>query len=365
MRSLANRLKVNNLYVLGAGASFAASTYGNGTSRSVAPLDKHLTSRLLSIPSGRNRQVRDAIQSLRDSWRGERTFESYGLEAAIIEQLGSHTFTSAIHKQRLRRGELPNIDFLDTIGHLIAFVLYRARENNDRLMRELFDHIIELDGFAEDDGQESRERVITFNYDTLLDEHFLDHFSPQELYFDKIRNSPDESRRTAFYPHPKILKLHGSLNWVCSYENFRSFFLSQNPDDDNESYIDPIWFNSDQPPSLDDDDSPCIIPPTPYKPITQVSLFRFLWTTAYEYCTQARRIIICGYSLPDTDIMAKLLFREFTNRTLREVIIINPDASNFVKWKRILSRSNARPARWKYFEHLSDYLKSDIDYYFD
>lgn len=87
----------------------------------------------------------------------------------------------------------------------------------------------------------------------------------------------------------KLIKLHGSINWKDS-----------------------------------SDDSLFIVPPTWNKSDIRV---RRLWEIAFKEITEAKRIIIIGYSFPETDIYVKSLLALALNenKILQNIYFINPD----------------------------------------
>lgn len=87
----------------------------------------------------------------------------------------------------------------------------------------------------------------------------------------------------------KLLKLHGSINWTTT--------------NNNKPYIvPPIWNKSD--PKV-----------------------RKLWNIAYKELVEAERIIIIGYSFPETDIYVKSLLALALNenKKIQHIYFINPD----------------------------------------
>lgn len=85
----------------------------------------------------------------------------------------------------------------------------------------------------------------------------------------------------------KLLKLHGSINWDVKNKQF-------------------------------------IVPPTWQKSDPQV---RRLWQHAYNEIKEAKRIIIIGYSFPESDIYVKSLLGLAIshNQKLQKIIFVNPD----------------------------------------
>lgn len=226
------------------------------------------------------------------------------------------------------------------------------------------------------------DAIITFNWDTLMDRALkevtkwncdIGYFvKPLEIYRDKWMATNITS-----IPMPKILKLHGSSNWLTSHviiekgeqipmqvlsaDNFFVYESSQNPYSTYagrymEGY-EPFSYGY-YPPNLQtegraapegfligrirfedafmrkgiSDDSgvtsmPLIIPPVRDKKYDFYgNLFVNLWAEAEKQLIEADKIFIIGYSFPKTDLRSSELFKKaFSSRTtMPEVIIINP-----------------------------------------
>jgi hypothetical protein len=168
-----------------------------------------------------------------------------------------------------------------------------------------------------------KDTIISFNYDLVLEgaaciynwkrsenERYARRRVPNAIKFNTIfgktnitvapvsdcftRNRPD-----SFFPAEdlfaeddgsiKFIKLHGSINWRTSNDN-RTF----------------------------------IVPPTWNKSDPQI---RRLWENAYQELMTARRIIVIGYSFPETDTYVKSLLALALNenRLLQNIYFINPD----------------------------------------
>lgn len=85
----------------------------------------------------------------------------------------------------------------------------------------------------------------------------------------------------------KLIKLHGSINWKV---------------DDKTFIIPPSWNKSDP-------------------------RVRLLWEEAYKELQKAKRIIVIGYSFPETDIYIKNLLALAINENqhLQTIVFVNPD----------------------------------------
>lgn len=146
------------------------------------------------------------------------------------------------------------------------------------------------------------------------------------------------------------------LNWRVTEEEFRRIIQPGSATADDPLYLQAVWFAGSGTPDPDDSAQPLIVPPLPVKPITQVSLFRFLWAKAYEYLHEAEEIVVCGYSLPDADRLALSLFGNFVNKRLKSVTVIDPDSTILRKWRGLFRRKNVASARWTYYEDFCEYV---------
>ncbi len=119
----------------------------------------------------------------------------------------------------------------------------------------------------------------------------------------------------------KLIKLHGSINWKAT--------------NGGETFI---------------------VPPTWNKSDPQI---RNLWDYAYKELKSARRIVVIGYSFPETDIYVKSLIALALNenKILQNIYFINPDED--VAKKMYLSLLD------KYFEKYCAYKPWRFSYFVD
>jgi hypothetical protein len=352
MRRKEHRLKVRRLFLLGAGASFCVSSGAGASEERQAPLDRDFCGRLLKVKAINPKWVGPCRDFVRREWLDEKPFPEFGLEQAVLRQLGHLEFIDAIHPRR-RKTSLTDFEYMNELSHLICFVLRRARENTNGAYSRFANKVFPASSGAGD----IEDRVITFNYDELLEKNLFDRYKIREIYFDRLADAPRPKRRTyGNHPFPLVVKLHGSVNWRCYKQDFENIVRCQPGGEANYS-IDPVWFSSVGTPSPTDQSSPLIMPPLPVKPITHVDLFRFLWTTAYEYLHEARELVICGYSLPDADRMAQSMFANFSNKSVTQITVVEPNPAVLSKWRALLRRKNVNNnARWTYYEDFDEYV---------
>jgi hypothetical protein len=229
---------------------------------------------------------------------------------------------------------------------------------------------------------------VTFNWDTLLDRALksntawkTDHgygVEPKKIY----RNSwVTPTQDSGSFAYPKLIKLHGSTNWLTSYpteENGAIELMWNSPSDTMyvfENTVDPYptydgryisgyeeFSYGYYPPNLPENTQekeghvlvscrlnqkfeekypeiikssseglvsmPLIIPPVKKKEYSLFgSLFNELWGKAKNALINADSIYIIGYSFPKTDYKSKDLFKSafLERKTMPDIIIVNPN----------------------------------------
>ncbi len=96
-----------------------------------------------------------------------------------------------------------------------------------------------------------------------------------------------------------------------------------------------IWTNTELV-NLEHKYSPLIIPPIPNKRITSSPIFSHLWTKAFEYLYEAKKIVIVGYSCPATDVMARSMFNQFHNKETTDIYIVDPDSNVLGSYEKLM-----------------------------
>jgi hypothetical protein len=215
-------------------------------------------------------------------------------------------------------------DFLDEIagggGPRDAQRFKRAQEAFTRIIPALLDVLVKgdpndnpsphLQVLAE--ALRARDAVISFNYDTVMDEHLV-RFQPERwdpaVSFGFSPISGLEAWRSGASSEEIVgqpillLKPHGSLSWVA--EGDRTRLVEPHP--------------------ARRDDRPLIVPPQPAKKFSHPDL-KSVWTRSRETLRGAAALLIIGYSLPTTDAYTTAALR----LDLDEVAflgIVNPDPS--------------------------------------
>ena len=262
---------------------------------------------------------------------------------------------SALYPEKSRK-KCSNEDYLNHLSHLVADHLLKCRSNSSGDTKKFISKIFPVgqkpEGF--------KNRLITFNYDLIVDRPLIERgLSKKKLYFDRlvptradgIRRKTDEK-----FLHPLLLKLHGSVNWRCDREYFNQ--IVSGTVDSTERI--PIWYADGACPTPSDDESLLIIPPVPNKPITRASIFRMLWTTALEYLHEARKIVIVGYSCPQTDVLAQSVFSQFRNMNVTDVYIADPSSTTLARYHKLFEGRVKQSVRWHYYSGFHEYIENEL-----
>lgn len=185
-----------------------------------------------------------------------------------------------------------------------------------------------------DDQDYMANTIITFNYDTILEDAFLNLGIPIDYGFQPSWTSYDESwskHQKHDRKKVKLLKIHGSVNWVQEERELQNLTVYR-------SYKDALHKHAGHSPRL------AIVPPTWRKdfsgPLSDV------WREAIEALKTATRIVFLGFSFPETDAHIKYLLAAGLqeNISLRNIYCANParsvEASFFKVIKRDLEEQN-------------------------
>ncbi len=167
--------------------------------------------------------------------------------------------------------------------------------------------------------------IITFNYDMLIEESFENAklWNPKDGYGTAVhgttlswcKNWLDKRKYIkGTRSSVSLLKLHGSLGWTI-YKN-RQIRLKPRPFTVRKGKSEQI----------------SVLPPGWNKRI-HTNPYRIFWREARLKMERCRSLMIVGYSLPETDLLAKSLFAEVVrsrtsrNQHLKQLILVDPSQS--------------------------------------
>lgn len=157
--------------------------------------------------------------------------------------------------------------------------------------------------------------IITFNYDLSLDYAIY----KKGVIVDYCLENGERRSNMNFY------KLHGSLNWfeedgdsrkiipayfdeyLAKYHNNIELFPYRANQDFRLGILDNLKRNNYNIGNIKVKDTPFIVPPSLNKTRYHTTLSK-VWNGASKELSEADKIIIIGYSLPETDIFFKYLF---------------------------------------------------------
>ncbi|MGB7256983.1 MAG: SIR2 family protein, partial [Pseudolabrys sp.] len=158
---------------------------------------------------------------------------------------------------------------------------------------------------------EKGDTLATFNYDTIIEESMpisSSSWTPREGYGIDVTGVKKGWAKKWFDSHKieegtkseiKLLKLHGSINWRL-YKNNKVTLKARpyavkgkkgKPDFENSAFVPPGWHKR--------------VNRQPYSTI---------WRKARLEFDRCKTLVIVGYSLPDTDLIARALFLEVARR---------------------------------------------------
>lgn len=201
-------------------------------------------------------------------------------------------------------------------SHLTALIALIIKE---KLRRDCPKHR-ELVSKLQQSGEFLSTVFLSLNYDIIID-NAIEHVTG-EIPDYRVSFSPQPYRNGVnWQPCVKLLKLHGSLNWLfCAVCNTLSLYPGQKAAAGLP--IAPLSFRCT---ACHEVQIPIIIPPTFFKVMSNLYLQQ-IWKEAEEAIRQAERIVFCGYSFPDADIHLKyILKRAEVNRngTPPSIFIVN------------------------------------------
>jgi hypothetical protein len=166
--------------------------------------------------------------------------------------------------------------------------------------------------FCKRGGSGTQNTVISFNYDTLLEDALTNLRIPfsYELPFNGADYHGSAAEIGVALTNPsalRVLKLHGSVNWAVNRISQATTTLT-------------VYSNYEN--LIADDKHPYLLPPTWRKVFA--GALGSVWTKALDAISEASRIIVIGSSLPKTDLYFKYLVAGGlrNNVSLRDVTVV-------------------------------------------
>lgn len=315
MSPATNKRKGSATFVLGAGASRAVS-YAR-TRDVLSPLDRDFFDLLQRLEAKEKDEaavdwVLQRMASLPFEYRRslERTFYT-------------------LHLQSYLRRKLADADRTEeeaVVSHFARAVVALLRKAHGTQTCENHKYILK--------GLNHEDAVISFNYDLVVERALRAHAESRRIAFSPAMYllAPDDQTMPHF---PKILKLHGSVNWDLHEDTFRVRTGAWDDFDDAPGYRGYSGEGTQFP----------IFLPFWDKQVTRKPWLT-LWRRAYEQLRGARHIIVWGFSLPTTDVKARELFNVSMpdGGTSRRLCVIDPSQATRDRWRDLLPNAQY----WEY-----------------
>lgn len=159
--------------------------------------------------------------------------------------------------------------------------------------------------------------IISFNYDLIVEmllDVFVEDLDKRYLYGLPLASRRDASGRLApsqpGKSHPTLYKLHGSTNWLYGgvQDPYSPIVLCED-DEYGNSY---------------DDVQPLIVPPASSKSaFYNNAALRAQWRNAGEDLAKADRLIMIGYSMPESDLQIKMMLSTSLSAD-SEIVVVDP-----------------------------------------
>jgi len=205
-----------------------------------------------------------------------------------------------------------------------------------------YEHLI-----AETVGSGRSSAFITFNYDLALDHGIVKSGRQVEYHL-------GDSVQQEAVP---LLKLHGSMNWgACTAcDKPQAVVLDQmyaNPAQIrvNQFFtyrIKPQRFAQLKCCANGKVEGPVIVPPTWSKGEHHQRIAR-VWSSAAQYLSKARNIVVIGYSLPPSDMFFRFLYALGTigEQPLNSFVVLDPDSNVVERFKALLGIAARKRFHW-------------------
>ena len=216
--------------------------------------------------------------------------------------------------------------------------------------------------------------IISLNWDTLLDKYISDYSEKNKnklkldycLYnYDLNGEPPSIHLRPSGYENIKLIKLHGSTNWlICNncgrlYTNYNSdISISTLNQEDNEikcEYCENIGRNYKLLSSL--------VTPTFLKDFENIH-YKTIWHNAYLELCEAAEIVFIGYSFPEADYELRYLLKKSLQKNAKiKVVLHESDDPDFYKDRsneKFINKLDLPEKRYKSF--FNNHVNLEFDY---
>lgn len=180
------------------------------------------------------------------------------------------------------------------------------------------------------DSQSQRNTIITFNYDTVVEDAFERIGAKFNLGLPDVPNLSVDSDYSCNSSEQdddvtSIFKLHGSINWKLEHSEPLKLIIRKS--------VDSLWSQISQLNNY-------ILEPPTWNKGRSAEILQRLWDASLSSIRNATRIFIIGYSLPETDMHFKYLMASglAQNISLESICFVNPAVRDSAEFDALSER---------------------------
>ncbi|MBO8137776.1 MAG: hypothetical protein H0Z40_06535 [Desulfotomaculum sp.] len=312
---------MNTVYILGAGAS---AGYKGSYIGETSPVSKNFFQKAVKVMN---------LHNIKGRKFNDKSLTYNNLFSFIEKLWGVDLKDIAMKKAEIDMEEVLTLLHIEIKENPNCNTLKKACQEYMLLMALTFDKILTGPPCPYHkkiaDNLKAGDVVISFNYELLMDNALMisGKWGPEDGYGVKCSLLYSNNIQSAkFNPSlVKLLKLHGSLNWLYCTECDQLFTSIEHAGQSPRF----ICNHSDKVLCAHKGCRhtllPIIIPPTMMKNYDSMPFTQKLWRSARSALAGAEHIIVIGYSFPPTDFRTKWLFRKamYESTAPKKVTIVN------------------------------------------
>ncbi|MCL4374709.1 SIR2 family protein [Patescibacteria group bacterium] len=188
--------------------------------------------------------------------------------------------------------------------------------------------------------------ISTFNYDNSVEQAWFKGKFTERLYYFNSNHS------VGYINGIPLFKMHGSINWKATFNN-QSGWNFEIPSNIDSKIVEQKYnqgqFINEKPDYIQE---PTIIPPDLFKQNITLDLqndkksilFKKIWNNAWQQILKIDVLIFAGFSFPDTDHHAKMLFREADRyKPFKKVIVCTLGEKSLNRYYDIFGKDKVIP----------------------
>lgn len=341
---------MSSLFVFGAGATRGASFVDPIEDPCLPPLDGDFFTQLQRVRNNKHKKlIKDVMRDVIDLFG-----QNFDVTMETV-------FSTLEHTERMIEATGENRDYKKTeikakrnrLEQAIAVVLEESLTKSDAEGHSTHTRkCCPVHNIFVKNILQKGDEIISFNYDCVLDDSLKSHgsskWNPRYGYAFKL-GARGRNLTGDHHWCPEILakkeetvhfyKLHGSLHFqISDSKSEHKIHLKQHPYTKRKGNL---RFS--------------IIPPEWHKTYDQ-GAFAALWKQASAAIHRADRLVIIGYSLPQTDLHSTALFRTSIKKAgLKSLVIVNPDPEARKRIRAVVQRGMNKDTRVHSIDYMSHF----------